>query len=404
MISLEAALDKILGLVRPLEMETVTLEVAAGRILRGDLTASVDLPPFDNSAMDGYAVRAADTTGATPASPAVLRLTGAVPAGAAGGATVEAGACARIYTGSPVSPGADAVVMQEDTMVPADDAGLIHVRDSVKPFENLRLRGEDVRRGEVLARSGVRLNAARLALLAACGQASVPVGRVPRVAILSTGNELRRPGETLALGQIYESNSVMLHALSGPVGVTASVLQPVEDSLDAVSETLRRGLEEHDVIITSGGVSVGDYDYVKAAASRLGGRLDLWRVAIKPGKPFALATFGEKILFGLPGNPVSAFVTFLLLVRPVLLRMQGAADLNLPSHPGILRQPLRNPGDRRHFVRVHAGPDGEVRLAGPQASHRLASLAEANGLLDMPPQAEFEAGRKVSVLRWDAVY
>ena len=244
----------------------------------------------------------------------------------------------------------------------------------------------------------------RSALLAACGQASVPVGRVPRVAILSTGNELRRPGETLAPGQIYESNSVMLHALSGPVGVTASVLQPVEDSLDAVSETLRRGLEEHDVIITSGGVSVGDYDYVKAAASRLGGRLDLWRVAIKPGKPFALATFGEKILFGLPGNPVSAFVTFLLLVRPTLLRMQGAAGISLPSHPGILRQPLQNPGDRRHFVRVHAGPDGEVRLAGPQASHRLACLAEANGLLDMPPQAEFEAGRKVSVLRWDGVY
>lgn len=403
MISLEAALDKILALTRPLGIETVPLALASGRILRGDPAALVDLPPFDNSAMDGYAVRAADTAGATPASPAVLRLIGAVPAGATGGTTVEPGACVRIYTGSPVPPGADAVIMQEDTTVPVDDAGWVQVCDPVKPFENLRLRGEDVRRGEVLARSGVRLDAAKLALLAACGHASVPVGRAPRAAILSTGNELRRPGQALAPGQIYESNSVMLRALSGPVGVPASVLQPVEDSLDAVSETLRRGLDEHDVIITSGGVSVGDYDYVKTAVTRLGGRLDLWRVAIKPGKPFALATFGDKILFGLPGNPVSAFVTFLLLVRPALLRMQGAADLNLPSHPGTLRQPLQNPGDRRHFVRVHAGPDGEIRPAGPQASHRLASLAEANGLVDMPPHAGFEAGRKVFVLRWDRV-
>ncbi len=403
MISLEAALDKIFALARPLGIETLPLALASGRILRGDPTALADLPPFDNSAMDGYAVRAADTTGATPASPAVLRLTGAVPAGAAGGATVEPGACARIYTGSAVPAGADAVVLQEDTRIPADAAGLIHVLDSVKPLENLRLRGEDVRRGEMLAKNGVRLNAARLALLAACGHASVPVGQVPRTAILSTGNELRRPGETLAPGQIYESNSVMLRTLSGPVGITASVLRPVGDSLDAVSETLRRGLEEHDVIITSGGVSVGDYDYVKAAVTRLGGRLDLWRVAIKPGKPFALATFGEKILFGLPGNPVSAFVTFLLLVRPALLRMQGAADISLASHPGVLQQPIQNPGDRRHFVRVHVGPDGEVRPAGPQASHRLVSLAEANGLVDMPPRAEFEAGRMVSVLRWDGV-
>jgi molybdopterin molybdotransferase len=274
------------------------------------------------------------------------------------------------------------------------------VLDQARPWENVRLRGEDVKVGASLAVPGTRLGAGHLNLLAAVGTASVRVGRRPRVALVATGSELRPPGKPLAPGQIYESNRPMLAALLAECGAEARVFPLVPDSLTRTRSALQRAFADCDAVVTTGGASVGQLDFVKAAFAELGGSQEFWKVAIKPGKPFVFGQLGGRFLFGLPGNPVSAFTTVLLLVRPALLRWQGATDTGLPSYRGTLAEPLVNRGDRRHFVRVCVDAEGSVHSAGTQASHMLHSLAAANGLVDVPPETTLAAGMVVRVLRW----
>jgi molybdopterin molybdotransferase len=401
MWSLEQAVEHILAALPPPTSETVPLSEALGRVALEPVVSPMDLPRFDNSAMDGYAVRAADVVGASSGRPVALRLRGQVAAGEVFSGTIETGECVRLYTGSALPGGADAVVMQEDTRIEASEAKVVQVLAGVKPLENVRLRGEDVKSGAPVLRPGERISAARLSLLAALGVGDVRVGRSPRIALLATGNELREPGQPLGPGQIYESNRLTLAALTRSTGASTLLYPLVPDTLRATEQALEQALTEADIVVSSGGVSVGGLDFVKPAVQQLGGELGFWKVAIKPGKPFVFGRIGPKFLFGLPGNPVSAFVTFLLLVRPALLRWQGAVEVSLPGHPGVLDEALSNQGDRRHFVRVCVDLAGRVRTAGVQASHVLGSLAACNGLVDVPPATRLSAGTAVTVLRWE---
>jgi molybdopterin molybdotransferase len=401
MLSLEQAQQEILARIDPLPIESVALAQALGRSVAHPVLAPSDLPPFDNSAMDGYAVRSEDVATATLDQPVVLRLIGSVAAGQACSGQIGRGECLRLFTGSPLPPGADAVIMQEDTR--PNDSGPSHtvrMLDPVKPWENVRFQGEDVKRGTPVATAGTRLGVGQIGLLAAVGQGEVAVHRQPVVGLIATGSELREPGEPLGAGQIYESNRATLALLAAQAGAQPRLFPLVPDDLAATEQALRAALSQCDAVVTSGGVSVGDKDLVKPAFARIGGGLSFWRVAIKPGKPFALGTCGGKLLFALPGNPVSAFVTFLLLVRPALLKMQGATELSLPVRSGILDETIANLGSRRHFVRVILDEHGRVRSAGAQASHMLSSLALANGLVDFAPGMTLPAGAEVSVSVW----
>ncbi len=400
MLTYEEALARILAALPPVRSEQVPLAEAAGRFLAEAVVSTLDLPPFDNSAMDGYAVRAADVISASAEQPVALRLIGQVGAGQVFKGGVGVQTCVRLFTGTPLPAGADAVVMQEDTRAEGDT---VLVLDRARPWENVRLRGEDVKAGAVLVTPGTRLGAGHLGLLAAVGTARVRVARRPRVAIVATGSELRPPGKPLAPGQIYESNRTMLAAMLTACGAEVRPLPLVPDTLTRTRNALQRAFAENDAVVTSGGASVGQLDFVKAAFTELGGSQEFWKVAIKPGKPFVFGTLQGKLLFGLPGNPVSAFVTFLLLVRPALLRWQGATEVALPAHPGRLVEPLVNRGDRRHFVRVRVDAEGRVHSAGIQASHRMHSLAAANALVDAPPATTLAAGATVRVLRVDGL-
>jgi molybdopterin molybdotransferase len=392
MHTLEQARAEMLEVIAPLPAETAPLAQAAGRVLAAEVRAAVDLPRFDNSAMDGYAVRAVDA-----GKGAKLRCIGEVPAGSSFENEVGAGECVRIFTGSPMPEGANAVVMQEDTRA-ADD--LIEITDGAKPFEHVRLLGEDVKTGEVIGRAGERLHAGRLQLLGSAGVAEVSIHRQPIVAVLATGDELREPGEDLGAGGIHESNRLALAELIRQCGAAPRVQPLVRDSMEATMTALQTAFAECDAVVTSGGVSVGEHDYVKAAFEKLGGSLDFWRVKIKPGKPFVFGRLAEKPLFGVPGNPVSALVTFLVLVRPALMQLQGAADLGLSVHPSVLADALANRGDRRHFIRVRVDSKGTVHATGLQASHAVGSLGQANGLVDVPPESNLAEGESVEVLRF----
>jgi molybdopterin molybdotransferase len=400
-MELAEAQARILACVQPLPVEEIPLGEAAGRVLAEPVFAGLDLPPFDNSAMDGYALRSAEVSHAAPERPAVLKIQGTAAAGANFPGRVEAGTCVQVFTGSVLPDGADAVVMQEDTQRAEEDPSTLRVLDAVKPGENVRRRGEDVRRGAKLLDIGRRLRAAELSLLAAVGLPRVNVSRRPVVALLSTGSELREPGQSLSPGQIYESNRVALKVLAEQAGAQVRCLPLAPDTRTAISEALRPAWAEADAVVTTGGASVGELDFVKQAFQDLGGTIEFWRVSMRPGKPFVFGRWGDKLLFGLPGNPVSAFVTFLLLVRPALLGWQGASQVQLPRHRGVLQEALANPDTRRHFVRVRVDPAGRVRLAGTQASHVLTSLAAADGLVDLPPASTCAVGSQVEVMRWD---
>lgn len=400
MLTYEEALARVLGALPPARSEQVPVPDAAGRCLLAAVTSPLDLPPFDNSAMDGYAVRAADVAKANAEHPVPLRLLGQVGAGEVFQGHVGVQTCVRLFTGTPLPAGADAVVMQEDTRVDAARPEHVEILDPARPWENVRLRGEDVKADTVLIAGGSRLRAGQLNLLAAVGLKHLIVARCPRVGVVSTGSELRMAGKPLAAGQIYESNRPMLAALLADCGARVQTYPLVPDSLTRTRNALQRAFAECDAVITTGGASVGQLDFVKTAFAELGGSQEFWRVAIKPGKPFVFGTLAGKFLFGLPGNPVSAFVTFLLLVRPALLRWQGVQDVALPSHPGTLMEALVNRGDRRHFVRVRVDAEGGVHSAGTQASHMLHSLAAANALVEVPPETTLPAGHSVRVLRW----
>jgi molybdopterin molybdotransferase len=401
MLELESAQEQILACIRPLPGETIPLTGAAGRVLAESIQSKVPLPLFDNSAVDGYAVQTHDVAAARIDAPVSLQLRGEVAAGEVFSGTVAAGACVRLFTGSPLPAGADAVVLQEDTRVAPEEPGRVWFLDGAKPWENIRLQGEDIRPGTSLGESGEPVRFGRLALLAAAGVKEVRVGTRPVIGLLATGNELAAAGEALAPGRIFESNRVLLAALLAQAGATPKVFPLVPDSANATLEALRQAFKECDSVVTTGGVSVGEWDFVKSAFSHLGGQVDFWKVSIRPGKPFVFGRLDEKFLFGLPGNPVSALVTFLLLVRPALRRWQGATDVSLPSHAGVLAESLANATERRHFMRVRCDREGHVRIAGTQGSHMMSSLAQADGLVDVPPKTTLAVGTSVRVLRWD---
>jgi molybdopterin molybdotransferase len=411
MLEYEEALARVLATVPAAASERIPLTEAAGRFLAEEVRAAIDLPPFDNSAMDGYAVRASDVNSATPDNPVCLHQTARVAAGENFPGQVASGTCVRLFTGSPLPAGADAVVMQEDTRIDSARPTEIRILEAVKPWENVRFHSEDVKHGASVAAKGYALTSGCLSLLAATGCAQVLVSCRPVVGIVATGSELKEPGQSLAPGQIYESNRIGIAALVCKAGAIPRIYSLIPDVLETTRLALAQAFKECDIVISSGGVSVGEMDFIKQALAELGGDLQFWKVAIKPGRPFVFgrlpasahhqSTINSKLFFGLPGNPVSAFVTFLLLVRPAILRWLGASNVTLFSHPAVLAEPLENQGERRHFMRVRIASDGKVLSAGVQASHILSSLAAANGLVDVPAQTTFAAGTTVDILRWD---
>lgn len=401
MLELEEARSRLLSAIGPLSTETVPIGRAAFRVSARAVDAAVELPAFDNSAMDGYAVRSADVAAAKAESPVTLSLAGKIAAGQSASGEVRAGQCVRIFTGSVLPAGADAVVMQEDTAVSNDLPQVVRVFDPVKPWENVRFRGEDVKRGAVLVGAGEKLSPGHVGLLSATGVSSMEVFRRPLIGLLATGSELVEAGGVLQPGQIFESNRALLEPLLVRSGAGVRIYPIVPDSLEGTKEALARAFADCDGVVTSGGVSVGELDFVKSAFEELGGALDFWKVAIKPGKPFVFGTMGSKLLFGLPGNPVSAMVTAMLLVRPALWRWQGLTDVALRTVSCALSEPLVNHGGRRHFMRVSVDAKGVARSAGLQASHRLMSLAEANALVDVPPDTTLAAGALVRAILLD---
>jgi molybdopterin molybdotransferase len=401
MLDLEEAVARVLAVVPAAVSEDAALDDAAGRVLAEEVRSPIDLPAFDNSAVDGYAVRAVDVASARPDSPVQLQLIGHVAAGGVFTGRVTQGTSAQVFTGSVLPCGADAVVMKEDTDAEAVGASKVTISARVEPGENVRAQGEDVRRGARLVEGGEFLTAARIGLLAAAGLTSARVGRRPVAGLLATGSELKEPGQSLAPSQIYESNRAALASLVRGAGALPKILPLVADSFELTCEALADAFNHCDVLVTTGGVSVGDTDLVRRAFQQVGGTLQFWKVAIKPGQPLAFGCRRGKLLFGLPGNPVSALVTFLLFVRPALLRWQGATCVSPPICRGVLAEPLANTGTRRHFLRVTVDPAGMVRSAGLQASHVMSSAAAANGLVEVPANSTLAAESTVSVLRWD---
>jgi molybdopterin molybdotransferase len=372
LLALAEAQSRVLERVQPLEGERESAAQAAGRVLAEDARSLVDLPPFDSSAMDGFAVRAADTPGA-------LTVVGHSAAGKPESRELGAGEAIVISTGAVVPGGADAVVPVERT------SGEVEV-ERVSLGDNIRPRGGDVRSGEVVAQRGEVLRPTQLGALAAAGVATVRCARRPRAAVLATGSELRPPGEELAPGEIYESNTVLIGAQLASAGAEVTVLDQVGDDEQATRTALERGLES-DVLVTSGGVSVGPHDLVRAALAELGAEEVFWRVAVKPGKPIAFAVRGSTLVFGLPGNPVSSLVGFELFVRPAVLALQGAADPGPAYLPGRLGAPLRRNDQRDELVRARARIDGNAVVLEPlrgQESHMIVRSAAASALVLVP--------------------
>jgi molybdopterin molybdotransferase len=392
-ITEQDALAHILNKVSPLPSRVLPLAQARGEFAARDILAQLALPVFDNSAMDGYAVVAA-ACGAGKSQ----RVVGEQPAGIERGLVIAPGEAARIFTGAPVPAGADAVVMQEEVRC---DGPEIFVETEVAPGDFIRRRGSDLSEGQKIAEIGDRVRPQTLALLAAQGFAEIDVGGAVRAALIITGDELVPPGESLRPGQIYESNSILLRALFEKSGVRAVQMERCPDDARAIEAALRRSLE-CDVLVVVGGVSVGARDLVKPALSTVGAQTHLWRVSVKPGKPFLFGRAGGCAIFGLPGNPVSAFVTFLLFVRPAILRMRGARldELSLPTMNATLTEEVQNDSDRPHYVRGRL-VRGRFNVVGRQESHALYGLSRANALLRVPAGEVFHSGSVVPILSLD---
>lgn len=401
MLAVEQARNQILAALASLPTEEVPLLEALDRFAAETLRAPRAVPAFDNSALDGYAVHSTDVAEATPQHPVTLKVVGCSSAGTAPGPAFPTGTCLRIFTGAPLPQGADAIVMQEDTQTSNAGPDHVLVLQRSAPWEGVRFVGEDIRPGAILIDQGRRLRPNALSLLASTGIHQVRVHRRPRIALLSTGSELVEPGEELRPGQIHDSNGVLLESLARREGASIVLRRRIPDDLEATVAALEQASHEADVLVTTGGVSVGDADLLRPALSQLGGSVELWRIAMKPGKPFAFGRLGKAAWFGLPGNPVSAFVTWRILVRPALHRLAGSTEDPNPLLPARLGHPMTNRGDRRHFVRVVLDREGRVFQAGTQASHLQSSLTAANALLDMPPATTWETGREVSIDPFD---
>ncbi len=379
-------LAEILAAIRPLTPRELSLEDADGGVLAEDITAQWPLPPFDNSAMDGYAVRAADLAAATAEHPVTLPVTGEVAAGDTREHQVAPGSCLRIMTGAPMPAGADAVVPVELT-----DGGIaqVAIREAARPGDSVRRAGGDAVPGDALLAAGIRLGPAALGLLAASGRASVLARPRPRMTVLSTGNELAAPGTPVTRGQIWESNSFMLASAARQAGAVAARQASVPDDPAKVLAVIEDAAGRADLLVTSGGVSMGgEHDVVKAALEKLG-TVGFRKVAMQPGMPqgFGMVGAASTPIMTLPGNPVSAYVSFQLFVRPALRALQGKASGHQRTARAVLTAPLRSPRDKRSFLRGVLADDGtEVTPLSGQASHQLAALARANALIVVPEQ------------------
>ena len=422
-ISEEEARRRILERVSPLDERAVSLASALDCFAAQDYFARVPLPAFDNSAMDGYAVVASSCKQGER-----LRVIGEQPAGPDRNLRVGTGEAVRIFTGAPLPQGADAIVMQEDV---TRDGTEISLNVDLEAGEFVRRRGCDLAEGQMVLARGERIRAATLALLASQGFADAIVGGKTNAAVISTGDELVKPGEKLQPGQIHDSNSALLRALLQRCGANATAVEHCRDDGESLGDAIKRGIKNH-VLIISGGVSVGEHDLVKEALSELGAKIEIWRVAVKPGKPFLFGRVeqdtpapkssqrsarsrahartrsagegsvlgSECLVFGLPGNPVSAFVTFLQFVRPAILRMMGATNLDLPQVPAKLAVGLTSDGDRPHYIRGRL-EHGKFMPFGRQESHALFGLSQANALLRVAVGQSLKADQIVDVQTCD---
>jgi molybdopterin molybdotransferase len=392
MLTVEEALDQILSRVKALPTERVPLMSALGRALAEPIVSGREIPPWANSSMDGYAVRAGDTAPA----PVRLSVVGTVTAGAMPSRSVGAGEAIRIFTGAPLPSGADAVIPQEDT--DATD-GHVTLKKSVTTGAYVRPRGEDLRVGDTVLTPGAALGPAEIGLLATLGHTQVLVHRRPRVAILSTGNELAELGREPGPGQIPNTNSYSLFAQVIEAGAEPMNLGIASDRLESIEERLRWG-ESADILLSSAGVSVGDLDLVRTALARAGAELHLWQVSMRPGKPITFGSLGGRAVFGLPGNPVSAMVTFELFVRPAIRRLAGFAAIHRLRVRARALTPISNPGFRRGYLRVtlERGDGWGARLTGDQGSAILTSMVRADGLAVVPGDTTIGVGQDVEVV------
>ena len=389
MISEEEARRQILETTEALPARRIALTDTLNCYASADLAARLPLPVFDNSAMDGYAIVAGGKN--------QLRVIGEQPAGLDRQMRVGAGEAVRVFTGASIPAGADTVVMQEDVTRNGDEI-VINARIDIGDF--IRRRGCDLSVGQKILTAGDRINPTLLALLAAQGLNELSVGGEVIAAVLSTGDELARVGEPLHPGQIYESNSVLLTALLQRAGAIVNSVEHCRDDFDLLVEALKRGMRQP-VLIISGGVSVGAHDFVQRALQSLGAKIDIWRVAIKPGKPFLFSRVGDCAVFGLPGNPVSSFVTFLRFVRPAILKMMGAARFDPPLVPAKLIVDLANNDVKRpHYIRGKF-ENGTFAPIGRQESHALFGLSQSNALLCVPAGAELKRGAEIEIEVWD---
>ncbi|HEX8237850.1 MAG TPA: gephyrin-like molybdotransferase Glp [Abditibacteriaceae bacterium] len=400
MLTPHEAQEVILRTVHTLQSEMVSHEHAAGRTLAQDIISTVELPPFDNSAMDGYAVRAADVDGASQASPVVLQVLETTAAGAAPEYSVEAGTCSKIMTGAPLPAGADAVIMREDTRGTKD--GQVAILTTARTGQHIRRAGSDVARGEVVLRAGSVVRAAEWGMLASLGCAHIEAHRQPRVAVLITGDELVAVDAELKPGQIRDSNSFTLRGLVENCGAIVSQYRHMPDDAAALQDALRSCAAHCDAIVTSGGVSMGDFDPVRDVLHDTA-HVHFWKVSMKPGKPVLFATLQDNEysvpVFGLPGNPVSVMVSFEQFVRPALLQMQGRRARRRVTLPVRLQSALNSPAGRTEFARALVVPDADepnswrAILPGDQGSGRLSTMTQANALLHVPADVtHVEAG------------
>ncbi|HTQ76535.1 MAG TPA: gephyrin-like molybdotransferase Glp [Burkholderiales bacterium] len=395
LLSVDDALARLLAEARPVaEIEEVPTLQATGRVLARDQSSTMDVPPLDNSAMDGYAVRVSDVS-----SNAKLRIAQRIPAGSVG-KPLEAGTAARIFTGAPIPAGADAVVMQELCSVSGE---LVSFKEIPQKGEWIRLRASDIARGAQVLAAGTRLQPQDTGLAASVGIKSLPVHRKLKLGLFFTGDELVMPGEPLAPGRIYNSNRFTLNGLAAAFDCVVRDYGIVPDSLEATREVLRRAAAECDVIVTSGGVSVGEADYVKPAVEAEGSLL-MWRIAMKPGRPLAFGRVLGSFFIGLPGNPVSSFVTFLVFVRPFLLKTQGVATTEPRAIEARADFDWPKPDARREFLRVKWNAQGGLELYPTQDSAVLTSTAWADGLIDNPAGRPIRRGERVRFLPYSELY
>ena len=397
MIQVQDALDTILAKINFKGVEKVPLEQALGRVLAEDVVSRINNPPMDNSAMDGYALIAEDIQSATPENPVKLEMVEEIAAGYTAKGVLQPGQAMRIMTGAPIPAGANAVLMQEDTK---KDGKIIFCEDKADVEENIRKAGEDVKIGEVVLKKGIPLSPAHIGMLAVVGRSQIAVSQRPIVAILSTGDEILELDETPEGPQIFNSNGHMLAAQIKSAGGLPVYLGIAKDTEKDLMEKFEWALQA-DIVVSSGGVSVGDYDLVKSSLQKMGQDMLFWKVAMKPGKPLAFGRIGETPIFGLPGNPVSSFVSFEQFVRPSLKKALGCSDLSHKTVKAKLTRTIKKKPGRLHFLSaVVSWTDGEytVTPAGEQGSGILKSASNANGLLIFPLEAdEIKQGQEVAV-------